>query len=315
MERVMSLLTLQGQLALLLGIGMLLCRIGMVDERGKKLLTDLVINLVLPCNIIQSFRMAFSWEIMRSTFSILVVSAILQLGCMSLAAFGFRRYPFQKRVVMQYGVICSNAGFLGNPVAEGIFGSEGLLLASIYLIPQRIVMWSMGIGYFSDSSGITGPEEKHRHRREVLRKTLTHPCIVAAVIGMVLLVTQWQLPAFLGNTVKSISNCNTALSMMLIGVIMQESGFHQVLNRDVIVYCLIRLLIIPGLVMLGCRLCGVDGFVTGVSVVLAAMPMGGTTAILAAKYGCDANFAAKCIAVSTALSLPTTPLWCLVLSV
>lgn len=311
MAQIMSLLTLQGQLALLMGIGAFLRRIGMVDGKGKKLLTDLVINLVLPFNIIQSFRMSFSWEIMQRTFSILIVSIILQLGCVLLAAYGFRRYPFQKKAVMQYGVVCSNAGFLGNPLAEGIFGGEGLLLASIYLIPQRIVMWSMGIGYFSDSSTITSPEEKRRHFCEVVRKTVTHPCIVAVAVGMVLLITQLQLPAFLANTIKSVSNCNTALSMLLIGVIMQEGGFHKMLNKDVIVYCLIRLALIPALVWLGCRVCHVNAFVSGVSVVLAAMPMGGTTAILAAKYGCDAAFAARCIAVSTLLSLLTTPVWCL----
>ena len=43
---------------------------------------------------------------------------------------------------LQYGTICSNAGFLGNPIAEGIYGAEGLVLASVYLIPQRIMMWS-----------------------------------------------------------------------------------------------------------------------------------------------------------------------------
>lgn len=307
----MSLLTLQAQLAMLMGIGMLLRGIGMVEESGKKLLTDLVIKLVLPFNIIQSFRMAFSWEIMRSTFLIFLVSLVLQLGCTALAALGFRCVPFQKRAVMQYGVICSNAGFLGNPLAEGIFGSEGLMLASIYLIPQRIVMWSVGLGYFSDNTAAVSAGEKARHRREVLRKTLTHPCIIAAAVGMVLLITQLPLPAFLGNTIKSVSSCNTALSMILIGVIMQEGGFQNLLNRDVVMYCLIRLGLIPGLVLLGCRFWGIDGLATGVSVVLAAMPMGGTTAILAAKYGCDAAFAGKCVAVSTLLSIITTPLWCL----
>lgn len=311
MAQILSLLTLQGQLALLMGIGALLRRIGVVDEKGKKLLTDLVINLVLPFNIIQSFRMSFSWEIMQRTLSILIVSIILQLGCVLLAACGFRRYPFPKKAVMQYGVVCSNAGFLGNPLAEGIFGSEGLLLASIYLIPQRIVMWSMGIGYFSDSGAITSPQEKRRHFRDVVRKTATHPCILAVGVGMVLLITQLQLPAFLSNTIKSVSNCNTALSMLLIGVIMQESGFRDMLNKDAIVYCLIRLALIPALVWAGCRVCHVNAFVSGVSVILAAMPMGGTTAILAAKYGCDAAFAARCIAVSTLLSLLTTPVWCL----
>ena len=38
----------------------------------------------------------------------------------------------------------------------------------------------------------------------------------------------------------------------------------------------------------------------------------GTTAILAEKYNGDSAFASKCVAVSTALSLITTPLWCLV---
>lgn len=311
MAQIMSLLTLQGQLALLMGIGVFLRRIGMVDVKGKKLLTDLVINLVLPFNIIQSFRMSFSWEIMQRTFSILSVSIVLQLGCVLLAAYGFGRYPFRKKAVMQYGVVCSNAGFLGNPLTEGIFGSEGLLLASIYLIPQRIVMWSMGIGYFSDSSAITNPQEKRRHFWQVFRKTVTHPCIVAVGVGMVLLITQLQLPAFLADTIKSVSHCNTALSMLLIGVIMQEGGFRKMLGKDVMVYCLIRLVLIPALVWLGCRMCHVNAFVSGVSVVLAAMPMGGTTAILASQYGCDASFAAKCIAVSTLLSLLTTPVWCL----
>lgn len=159
MAQIKSLLTLQAQLALLMGIGAFLCRIGMVDGKGKKLLTDLVINLVLPFNIIQSFRMLFSWEIMQRTFSILIVSIILQLGCVLFAAYGFRRYPFPQKAVMQYGVVCSNAGFLGNPLAEGIFGSEGLLLASIYLIPQRIAMWSVGVSYFSNSGAITSSEE------------------------------------------------------------------------------------------------------------------------------------------------------------
>ena len=51
---------------------------------------------------------------------------------------------------------------------------------------------------------------------------------------------------------------------------------------------------------------------TGVAVVLAGMPMGGTTTILAEKYGADSTFASKCTAISTVLSLIMTPLWCLV---
>lgn len=313
MAQISSLLNLQGQLAMLMIVGALLWKLKIMDERSRKFLTDLVIDLVLPANIIQSFRMEFNLDIFKSTFVIIVTSATLQLVSILIAKWGFLRMKPERKPVMQYGTICSNAGFLGNPVVEGIFGSSGMLLGSVFLIPQRIVMWSLGIGYFMPQSANATPEEKKVHRRKVLRQTLTHPCIIAAELGILIMVFQIPLPGFLGTTVKSISNCNTALSMILIGGIMAGGDFHNLFEKDAMVYCLWRLGIIPLILLVICRVCGVAPLVTGVTVVLAAMPMGGTTAILAAKYGADAPFAAKCIAMSTVLSLITTPLWCLVL--
>ena len=40
------------------------------------------------------------------------------------------------------------SGFLGNPIAEGIYNEVGVLYISIFLIPMRIVMWSVGTTYF-----------------------------------------------------------------------------------------------------------------------------------------------------------------------
>lgn len=102
------------------------------------------------------------------------------------------------------------------------------------------------------------------------------------------------------------------VSMILIGAIIGSSRMGRLWDKDCFLYCLIRLGLIPAAVLLGCRLCGAESLVTGVSVVLAAMPMGGVTAVLAEKYGGDSAFASKCVAVSTVLSLITTPLWCMV---
>ena len=102
--------------------------------------------------------------------------------------------------------------------------------------------------------------------------------------------------AFLGNAIIGSSDIN----------------LRNLLDRDTVLYCLIRLGIIPLLVLLACRVARVNDFVTIISVILSGMPMGGTTAILAEKYNGDSAFASKCVTVSTALSLITTPLWCLV---
>ena len=50
-----ALLALQGQLFLLMALGAFFSRRGILDGGFQKGLTDLVIDLVLPCSIITSF--------------------------------------------------------------------------------------------------------------------------------------------------------------------------------------------------------------------------------------------------------------------
>ena len=69
MAEISSLLTLQGQLALLTLIGFFLARKGIINAQGRKCLTDLLINVILPANIIQSFLVEFSWDVLKSSAS------------------------------------------------------------------------------------------------------------------------------------------------------------------------------------------------------------------------------------------------------
>lgn len=298
-----ELLSLQGTIFLLMLAGLVLKKTGIVGEQGKKNMTDLVLNLILPCNIVRSFQIEFSWDTMYSFGTILIVSVCIQLGCMILGKLLFGRMPRNQWKCLYYGTVCSNAGFLGNPIAEGVFGSAGLALASIYLIPQRIVMWSSGISVFSGTTD----------GKALLKKVLTHPCIVACYIGIFLMLTQLPLPGMIQSTVDSLAGCNTALSMMVVGMILADLKLREMADRKVIAYSAVRLILIPVLVLIPCRLLKLDSMVTGVSVLLAAMPAGATTSILAAKYDADAGFATKMIIMSTLASVITTPVWSLLL--
>ena len=298
-----SLINLQGMLFLLVAAGIVLRKKGILPEHAKAVLTDLVIYLILPCNIISSFFIEFNMEILKGFAVILVIATLIQFGCLLFARTLYNREPDRRKKVLQYGTVCSNAGFMGNPIAEGVYGGQGLMYASIFLIPQRIVMWSAGVSYFTKS-----PD-----RKTVVKKVVTHPCIVAVYIGMFLMVTQLNLPVFLENTVRNIGGCTTTVSMVLIGTILAEVKPGTILDRGIIKYTVIRLFLIPLLVFAGCRLFTVDPLLSGVSVLLTGMPAGSTTAILAAKYDGDYIFATKCVVVTTLLSLITIPLWCVVL--
>ena len=301
--KVKELINLQLMIFSLIVIGLILKKTGIIGATGQKNITDLVVDLILPCNIIKSFMVEFSMDIARNFAGILLISILIQVVSMILGKILFARTPEGRQKCLKYGTICSNAGFMGNPIAEGVFGSMGLTLASIYLIPQRIMMWSEGISIFTEAPS----------KKELTKKVLTHPCIIACGVGIVLMLTGWRPPVFASEVITSISNCNTAMSMMVIGMILADADPRTLVDKDIIFYTVLRLAVMPFLVWLPCQLLGVDSLVKGVSALLAAMPAGATTSILASKYDGDAEFAVKLVVFSTAASLISTPLWSMLL--
>ncbi len=297
-----ALFNLQFQMFALMLVGLLARRFNIITEAGTKSLTDVVIYIVLPANIIQSFRIEFNLDIFRAMLSVLLISTAIQILCFVLCRVLYKKQQAEKRKVLQYATTVSNAGFLGNPIAEGVFGSLGLAYASIYLIPQRIVMWSAGISYYTVTD-----------KKTLLKKVCTHPCIIAVLIGVVLMLTNLPLPEVLSNTLASLSNCNTALSMMVIGTILARLDFRTLFEKTAVYYCVLRLMVIPLVVYFACLFLPVDDVARGVCVLLAAMPAATTTAILAAKYNCDELFASKLVTLSTLISLITIPAWSLFL--
>ena len=303
MADIRSLAELQTAMFCLMLVGWFMTKKGILPVTVRKPLTDLIIDFILPSNITVSFLIELNSQILISCMTILLVSVGIQLFAAVAGRLFYPGIGEKKLTVVRYGTIVSNAGFLGNPIVEGLYGSQGLLYASIYLIPQRIVMWSAGISCFTGTKG-----------KQVIKKVLTHPCIVAVIIGMVLLIFQVHLPGGIEKTLRYASNCTTALSMIVIGNILAEVHASEILERDCLWFCLIRLIVFPAVVLGACRFLGLDELVTEVSVVLAGMPAATTTAILAAKYDGDAHFAVKIVFLSTVLSLLTVPVLCLVMA-
>ena len=298
-----EIISLQLRMFLVMLVGLFFRKKNIISQEGKKNLTDLVIYLILPCNIVKSFMITFDRNTLRNFGLILVISVIIQVFCAILARVLYRRVKQEHKPILMYATVASNSGFLGNPVAEGVFGSMGLALASVYLIPQRIVMWSAGVSYFTGGS----------NRKEIVKRVITHPCIIAVFVGMGMMLSQISLPPFLEAALKDIGNCNTAMSMLVIGTILADVKPREMLDYSILLFSGLRLILIPLAVYGGCLLFQIDPLVTGVSVLLAAMPAASTTAILAAKYNGDAVYAGKCVVLSTVLSLAATPIWSMIL--
>ena len=295
--------TLQAQLFLFIIAGFVLTRIGTITAAGRKSLSDLLINFILPANIICSFQIELTREILSSVLVMIVVSLAVQIFYLVSSRV---IYPGQSRArlaCLRYATVCSNAGFLGIPIIGGLYGPMGTLLTSVALIPQRVVMWSAGLSLFTSTDS-----------KSVLRKLATHPCIVAVVIGFALMLAgNPTLPVPLQKALTGASSCNTCMSMLVIGSIL--AGAEHINLKDGMMWWFnaARLLVIPLIVYVLLLPMPIDPLIRAVMVLSSGMPAGSTTAILAARYDGDAPFASCLVFTSTLLSLLTLPVLCLVL--
>ncbi|MCR5732912.1 MAG: AEC family transporter [Sphaerochaetaceae bacterium] len=294
-----SLFNLMGMMFLTIFAGAFLRRKGIITDEGKKVLTDIILLFILPCNIIKSYMMSIEEGFWLTFFILLLVASGVQALSLILAHTLYRGMKESERQVYQYGTVCSNAGFLGLPFTDGVFGTTGLLYATVFLVPQRIVMWTAGAAFF----------QKGGASWKAYKKILTNVCMIATYFGIIVMLFQLKFPPVIELTISKVAAANTALTMIYIGSVVGDVDFHGLITRNQVYFAIIRLFIIPLITYVICSLIGLKPLVVGVATLIAAMPCGSTTPLLAQKYGADVIAGAKAVIFTTVLSLVTLPLW------
>lgn len=297
-----QLLKLQSTLVLLMAVGFLCKKIGVLDDGSRRGLTNLLMDVIIPCNMLKAgMSSTIGPTTVKSCALLLVSGALVILLTVSANRYIFNRCEEEHRRVMQYCTIAAMSGFFGNPIAEFLYGAEGVVYVSIFLIPMRIAMWSVAMAYF-----LSGPTD----RRAVLKKTLTNPGMIGAVLCVVLMLTQWKAPYLLARPIELLGSCNTPLVMVLVGTFLADTDLKHVGGRDVLYLSFVRLLALPALALGIGRLLGLSGIALSVSVFMSGAPAGATAPIFAARYKGDVDFSSRCIVLTTVLSLLTLPFWC-----
>jgi len=300
MEAFTKMLNLQLLLFMVMIVGIVAKKLNIISKEGQASLTNLLIDIVLPSNIIASFSSHIESSNMAQNLMLaLVISIVIQAIAVIFGGKLFSRFSKNKRDVMHYGLICSNSSFIGLPVADNIYGSIGVVYVSMFQLPIRITMWTSGLALFTNVD-----------RKSAIKTILLHPCIVSMGIGIIIMVLNPPLPDFLTSTITYLSKCTIPLSMIIIGCILSDCSIKEIFDASALYFSAIRLVVFPLIVFVVLKLIHIDDVLLGVSVIMSGMPAGSTTAILADKYDGDGHYASKAVFVSTLLSILTVPLLC-----
>jgi len=297
MEKFYAMAQVQASLFVYLAVGYLIRKRGIITPEVRGGITNLLIFVFLPCMVFESLHMDMDLQQLLSGGLILVASFAASFFAWGVGKVLFQRRDPSRRTIMRYGTLVANSGFAGLPVIQGAYGAEGLFFASIYIIPNRIFMWTAGISMFQKGK-----------KTDWVRDVLLNPGIIAVFLGLARMLLQIPLPSFVDTAVSSMGQCTTSVSIILVGSILADVEWRSIFQWDVFYACSVRLILLPVVSLVVLKLIGFDSLGTAISVILTGMPMGTTTAILAEKYGQDAGFGSSCVFLSTVLSLVTIPM-------
>lgn len=289
---------LNAQMILLvyLAVGMYCVKVGLIDRDSKEKLVDIILRITLPYMIFNSFNKPLTPEVMKQTALILVVAVSISILSFLLGKVIYNKYPQKKKSILQYCTLVNNSGFLGMPMVSAVYGSEGLFAASIFIIPNRIFMWTAGLAMFTTADF-----------RTKCKNILLNPCIVTVFLGIARRITGFPVPEFLDTAIANTGAVTTPLSMMVIGTMLIGVPWKKLLEPSIFRLAFVRLIALPLVALYILNLIDAQPLLAGVSLILTGMPAGSTSALLTAKYGADEDYASRCIVTTTIMSLATIP--------
>ncbi len=288
---------IQSVLFLYMLIGWICRKTDLVKAAAQPSFTNFLLYVSIPCMVFQSFDMEFTMETLYRGASVLTIATISALVSLVFGRYAYNWCNPREKCIMKYGTLVSNSGFAGLPVIQDAYGQDGLFLGSLFIIPNRIMMWSAGISLFTDAP-----------LKQRIKNVMLNPGIIAVELGVLRMLFQPAIPQQLNKALSALGAMSTPLGMVIIGMILSGVSPRTVLDKKAFILVAVRQFLFPLGTLAILRLLGTDLLTLQISVVLTGMPVGSSTAFLADKYGADAVFASKCVFISTLTSLITIPI-------
>ncbi|KMV76939.1 hypothetical protein HMPREF0979_02381 [Coprobacillus sp. 8_1_38FAA] len=289
------------KLFLLLVLGFVLFKCHIFDEYTNKKISALIVNVASPMLIISSIA-GVEGNDKSIVFLMIGAGILMYIGFIILGKIINRIFPFPKKdwPVYECMVVFANTGFMGYPVLLDVFGQEAVFYASLI---------HMAFNFFVYTYAIMCLTKGDDSEFKLNFKQLLTPGIVLIFIGILIYLFDIQLPSVLMDTINSVGPLTAPLSMMMIGsslaVYPIKDSFTDWRSY---VFAFVRLLIVPFVTMIVCRLLHINPYYANITIITNAMPVGSMVLMLATQYNANVKIVTRNIVVSTLLSVITIPI-------
>ena len=286
-------------------VGFVIGEKGWFDDKSRGLLAKLVTQVALPCYMLYTITQRFTAAdllIMLPALRFPALSMVILLGIATAVAriFAVRQ---DRRGLFISMFFNSNTIFVGLPINQALFGDASIPYVLIYYMCNTTFFWTLGTYLIQRD----GEGEAQFDLKTSLKKVFSPP-LMGFLLGLVMVMLQIKLPAFLASDLQYLGNLTTPLSMIFISLSVSHVGVKQlVLGKDQLLILLGRFLVAPLLMASIVYWLPLPSLMKQVFIIQSAMPVMTNAPVVARLYGADSDYAAVMVTETTLATMVVIP--------
>ena len=293
-------------------VGFIIGEKGWFDDKSRGLLAKLVTQVALPCYMLYTITQRFTAADLLKMLPALRFPALSMVILLVIATGVARIFAVRqdRRGLFISMFFNSNTIFVGLPINQALFGDASIPYVLIYYMCNTTFFWTLGTYLIQRD----GEGEAQFDLKTSLKKVFSPP-LMGFLLGLVLVMLQIKLPAFLASDLQYLGNLTTPLSMIFIGLSVSHVGVKQlVLGKEQLLILLGRFLVAPLLMASIVYWVPLPSLMKQVFIIQSAMPVMTNAPVVARLYGADSDYAAVMVTETTLATMVVIPILMLLMA-
>lgn len=283
---------------ILIIVGIICKKTKIITDDGNKELSKLVLTVVNPIVILMAYQTDYKPQLVKNLLIAFGLSILSYIILIVAAYLLIPQKDGRETQIERFSAIYSNCGFMGIPLVNALFGSEGIFYLTAFLTVFNLVVWTHGIILISGE----------RNLKNIV-KVFYSPVITSIVLGIIMFFAQIRLPDIITDSLNFISNLNTPLAMIVSGVTIADTKILKLLKKPGIYYVsFLKLILLPLILIAVFSLFNVNEQVRITVLVAASAPAAAMCTLQCIRYEKNSLYASEIFAASTILSVVTLPI-------
>ncbi len=220
-------------------------------------------------------------------------SLIIMLGCMLIAWVVFKIIR-QKHSGLYISISMMNTVNIPFPIIYLAYGVEGLVGATLFYLPNVVLMYTLGIYVMAG-----------KRRKDNIKEVLRQPVIYAAVLGLLLNFLHVKVPALIVDSLDFVAMMAIPLVLLVLGHNLSRVRIESL--PTTVLACFLRMGVGLAIGLGVVSALDITGVYRSVVILDSAMPAAAASSILATKYQSEAEMVSSVVFLTTLVSLASIP--------